>query len=143
VGAKPSYGVRLMARIVKKICPTCGNSFLDDVERAVRGKHKTYCGRKCMMENLRLSGANIRRHLKLRYGLENEDYLLLFEAQKGLCACCGKMLSRDKRGTHIDHNHATGEIRGTLCRGCNMKVAVFDHPLRKVYEAYVDQGGFI
>jgi hypothetical protein len=38
--------------------------------------------------------------------------------QNGLCAVCGK--PPDERVFAVDHDHATGEIRGLVHRHCNL-----------------------
>jgi len=53
---------------------------------------------------------------RLRYGLSQAEYDLMIEKQNGFCAMCNKSVSI----LHIDHNHATGKIRGLLCRKCNV-----------------------
>jgi len=50
------------------------------------------------------------------------DYQALYDAQKGLCAICnGRAVGRGKKNNTlaVDHNHATGKIRGLLCSNCN------------------------
>lgn len=79
-------------------------------------------------------------HLRRRYGLSEEDYVVLMELQKGSCACCGVKLCETRRPS-VDHNHDTGKVRGIVCHGCNIHIRAFDSPLRKVYESYVDRGG--
>lgn len=63
-----------------------------------------------------------RKWLKERYGLTNDDYLAMIEAQGGRCAIC-----HDEQGEklHIDHDHATGKIRQLLCHRCNMAIGLF------------------
>lgn len=57
------------------------------------------------------------------YGLKKEEWVNLFEAQKGKCAICEVVLhaSGPVRITSacVDHNHNTGAVRGILCRHCN------------------------
>lgn len=53
-----------------------------------------------------------RQHL---YGLSDSDFRALESRQKGVCALCGKKPKK----FHVDHDHATGKIRGLLCIGCN------------------------
>lgn len=60
-----------------------------------------------------------RARTKLRYGLTLEQYEEMFSRQNGVCAICGKPPS-PKRRLHVDHNHRTGQVRGLLCRQCNV-----------------------
>ncbi len=55
--------------------------------------------------------------IKRRYGLEPEEYKLLLDKQKGVCATCGSEFKR--REPVVDHCHETGDVRGLLCRRCN------------------------
>jgi len=54
-------------------------------------------------------------HLKRRYGLTAEDVDAMIDAQGGKCAAC-----RVGEPKHVDHDHATGEVRGILCFTCNV-----------------------
>src|ERR1017187_8545560 len=66
------------------------------------------------------------RHLRrLRvYGVTNEQLGALREAQSGKCAICENALLPG-RGTNIDHDHETGEVRGLLCSQCNRGLGHF------------------
>ena len=44
---------------------------------------------------------------------------ILTKRQEGKCAICHIPLSVTGPGACLDHNHATGVIRGVLCRNCN------------------------
>ncbi len=52
--------------------------------------------------------------LKLRYGISAAEVQSLIEKQGGTCAIC-----RIKPAVHVDHDHATGRVRGILCFACN------------------------
>lgn len=54
------------------------------------------------------------------YGLTMEAWQELLDAQDWRCALCERDLSVcTLRGIHVDHDHATGAIRGVLCTRCN------------------------
>jgi hypothetical protein len=42
-------------------------------------------------------------------------------SQDGLCAIC-----YEEPATDLDHDHATGELRGMLCKRCNLALGLFD-----------------
>ena len=55
-----------------------------------------------------------------KYGLTEEEYQKMYDAQRGLCALgCGKEV------TCIDHCHASGKLRKLLCRNCNLALGFF------------------
>lgn len=56
------------------------------------------------------------RNLKRRYGTTTEEVAALMARQNGLCLGCG-----EEPATCVDHDHETGEIRGALCRLCNLQ----------------------
>ncbi len=64
-----------------------------------------------------------RRHalLKRRYGIDGAEYDARHADQQGRCALCKKPQSTKGRVKHlaVDHDHATGRVRGLLCTRCN------------------------
>jgi hypothetical protein len=64
-------------------------------------------------------------NLRQSYGLTLEEFDLLMEIQNGLCGICKTLLLPTKSGTHVDHDHATGRIRGLLCGSCNKGLGNF------------------
>ena len=54
--------------------------------------------------------------LKIRYGVSLEDYATLLARQFGVCAICLRQLAQR---LCVDHCHASGKIRGLICRACN------------------------
>jgi hypothetical protein len=55
------------------------------------------------------------------------EWFARYEEQAGLCGICKKSLSQAE--TCVDHCHATGKIRGLLCRQCNNGLGQFgDNP---------------
>lgn len=59
--------------------------------------------------------------LKRRYGITEDEYFQMFNAQKGKCKLCGKTKPRNgAKHLIIDHCHSTGKVRGLLCNDCNV-----------------------
>jgi hypothetical protein len=64
-------------------------------------------------------------HRKVRlakYGLTAADFEALLVQQGGACAICRKKFVSIPR---VDHNHATGKVRGLLCHSCNTGLGMF------------------
>lgn len=68
-----------------------------------------------------------------KYGLSTEQYNRLLKAQDGLCAICGQLPTRGwlhtgdgEHGLVVDHDHATGAVRGLLCTTCNLVLGQFN-----------------
>lgn len=65
---------------------------------------------------------NFRRKLMSRHNITVQDYLTLLESQGGCCAICRIEGPRHGDGIirlDVDHDHATGVVRGLLCNPCN------------------------
>jgi len=59
-------------------------------------------------------------YLKRRYGITLEEYNRLLEAQGGVCAIHkGPETRKGSKHFQVDHDHATGKVRGLLCSNCN------------------------
>ena len=62
--------------------------------------------------------ANHEKRVQDTYGLEKGEYGQLYTFQGGLCALCRRATGQSRR-LSVDHDHATGDVRGLLCRPCN------------------------
>ena len=58
--------------------------------------------------------------LQHKYGKTVEEIEDMFVAQGSKCAICPATEPGGKGQWHIDHNHATKEVRGVLCQACNL-----------------------
>lgn len=78
-----------------------------------------------------------RWNLATRYGITLEARDELIAKQGGVCAICAGPMSR----AVIDHDHATGKVRGVLCHPCNIKLHALDKwPHRNAAVAYLGRG---
>lgn len=59
------------------------------------------------------------KQYKNRYGITVADYDRMLLAQGGRCAICKTDKSLGRGRFHVDHDHATGRVRGILCHLCN------------------------
>ncbi|MCH8066533.1 MAG: endonuclease VII domain-containing protein [Chloroflexi bacterium] len=57
--------------------------------------------------------------LKSRHGLSLEEYDAILASQNNECAICGRLCQNGSRLV-VDHDHASGTIRGLLCHNCNL-----------------------
>ena len=74
--------------------------------------------------------------LQTRYRLTPEKVDAMRVAQGGMCAICRLPMVREC----IDHDHATGKVRGLLCHGCNIKLgAIKQTEYRIAAVAYLER----
>jgi hypothetical protein len=72
-----------------------------------------------------------RSKLKSLFGLSQEDYNSMFQAQRGVCGICEKpetilsMNKKDVKKLAVDHCHSTHKVRGLLCHHCNTGIGHF------------------
>lgn len=69
--------------------------------------------------------------LRRKYGIGWAEYCALLARQRGLCAICGSDKPGGRGLMHVDHDHATGRVRGLLCNACNRAIGqMADDPVR-------------
>jgi len=56
------------------------------------------------------------------YGITSEQYWALYEAQGGVCFICRRATGKVRK-LAVDHDHATGYVRGLTCKVCNSMLA--------------------
>ena len=62
------------------------------------------------------------------YGISVEDYERMLEEQDGGCHICGK--KPEGRALDIDHDHATGKVRGLLCSNHNRALGLLNDDIK-------------
>lgn len=108
-------------------CRGCGETF----ERTY-GREQ-YCAGDCRAKAKQAQADRLReaalRTTLAKFGLTPEQYVLMSQAQNGLCAICGQ--PPGARRLAVDHDHATGQVRSLLCGPCNIALGNFrDDPSR-------------
>lgn len=92
--------------------------------------------------------------LRRAYGISVDEYDAMVAVQSGKCASCGcappTSFDRNPETGYrlgpqttldVDHDHATGRVRGLLCNRCNRGIGVFaDSPERlRLAAAYLER----
>jgi hypothetical protein len=105
----------------KRVCKTC-----------TKIVNKTW-----VQSNRSKARANgFRWKLKTAYGLTEADYDAMLLFQEGRCKICQREFSEDRRLVpHVDHDHATGRVRGILCFTCNTGLGKFSDDAKLLQRA--------
>ena len=76
-----------------------------------------------------------------RYGITEDEYNLMAAEQDGSCAACGQVPTGKRWASrlHVDHDHNTKEVRGLLCGPCNRALGYIEHPMRPLWDAYLER----
>ena len=78
--------------------------------RAYRAEYRNRPERKRAMRDL---------YYQRTYGISADEADEILQAQNGRCAICSTPAPARLASMHLDHDHATGQIRGFLCIDCN------------------------
>ena len=122
-----------------KRCPDCGEwKSPEDFPRNKNckdGRHP-YCkpchNARSRESRRRLYGGSRHYHLKRRYGIGAAEVDALIRGQGGVCPICGR-----ESPEHVDHDHATGRVRGVLCFNCNGGLGQFADDVDRLAAAIV------
>ena len=82
--------------------------------------------------------SRMRNRRRQTYGVTNEEFEEMCEAQGGICAICQR--EPGQLGLCIDHDHETGEVRGVICSPCNSGLGLFqdDPEFLRAAAAYIE-----
>lgn len=106
------------------ICGTCATA----IALAFNQSHPEYHRRHARDWARKNPERKADNHLKWRLGVEYGTYDRMLVEQGGKCAICETTDpgARTKR-FHMDHDSATGDIRGLLCSRCNTGIGQMRH----------------
>jgi hypothetical protein len=107
------------------------------VERAtLKADPVRWAKKKAAIKAFHTANPNYERAWKYvkKYGITLAQYDAMHAVQSGLCKTCGKPETAIIKGKlawlSVDHNHATGIVRGLLCAKCNKAVGLLgDSPV--------------
>lgn len=117
-------------------CRDCEKARWKRMDKTTRGKYKArdrerYPDRHKEYRTKRYAeNPDAYREAQMRtlYGIGVAQYDEMLTEQKGVCAVC---LEPSDKTLHVDHDHATGRIRGLLCQRCNHGIgSMKDDPVR-------------
>ena len=134
-GIKDERKVERAKKREGKVCVQCGKPL--NAKRSTR----SFCSQNCIDKFKYAAdpqGAKDRAregHLKLKYNMTPDDYEMLLAGQGGACAICLRPPDPERRRFAVDHDHGTGEVRGILCRGCNLGIAQFQEDTKLIIRA--------
>lgn len=75
-------------------------------------------------------GGSRHYHLRRRYGIGAAEVDRMIRDQGGVCLICGR-----SDPDHVDHDHATGRVRGILCFNCNGGLGQFADDVERLVAA--------
>jgi hypothetical protein len=127
--------------ITHKNCCKC-NRWLPHSEFGRRGPGRqakfnlsVYC-RECQKE---ISAPNQRRTVLGKYKVSPERYEEILDAQNNCCAICGQAervkMNGKPMSLALDHDHATGQVRGILCHSCNLGIGALRDDIERLSAA--------
>lgn len=109
------------------VCFTCGETKRGTEFRWSLRKRDSYCkGCRRARDRERYKNSNgagkdrvFDQSLRRLYGITLKQYDEMLAKQDQRCSLCGERPQTDRR-MHVDHDHATGNIRALLCHHCNL-----------------------
>lgn len=106
----------------EKVCKDCvtdlGSGKVAKLPKRVAADPGPRCRTHWRAEKLRRKAENHEKRVVETYGLQAGEYAQLYEFQGGTCALCRRATGASRK-LSVDHDHATGLVRGLLCRPCN------------------------
>lgn len=85
--------------------------------------HKPTSGRQIFCSECVTNGSDVRRIRN--YGVNRQILNTMLKDQNGKCDICEQEISDEN--INVDHDHATGMIRGILCKSCNIKLPAIEY----------------
>lgn len=128
--SRPMVGIRRIVRWPHKHCRDCGCVLPRMLRRMWCAEcHPKMIARGKIRDRARRALRNSRKHAEvpgyMPLNMSRDDLAYWMTNTKEECAICGA-LPKSHRHLEIDHDHATGELRGYLCTRCNTRIGIFE-----------------
>lgn len=133
VGERPSPTHLLRPRRYGEPYGPDNFEWLAALKREEGESRKAFNARKWASRRERFPTYEAHRNILRKYGLTQEQFREMLQAQGGLCAICRQPETRLHPKTHaphalaVDHCHEKGHVRGLLCWRCNTSIGKFEH----------------
>jgi predicted nucleic acid-binding Zn ribbon protein len=116
----------------KPPCGQCGGEIPES-----RPAGSLYCSPECKKKTHdAIWRAKSPMYMRTRaYGITAEWYAETLITQGNACAICRDTEPGGKGGWHVDHDHATGKVRGLLCHGCNIALGYLKDDITRLRAA--------
>lgn len=109
---------------------------------SANGQRRSWCSRCLNKSNVETKAKNPEKyfwqrrnaHLIRTFGITHNDYDELLRGQGGGCAICG-IVAGARRKLAVDHDAATGKVRGLLCENCNRAIGQLGHDPERIVRA--------
>jgi hypothetical protein len=106
------YGKKYRDRNKDKLAEQRRQNRLNNLEQYQDKEKQRYAARKGKLREKQLNDL---------YGITSQEYTFLLQQQNNKCACCG-VDQGDVASFNVDHDHSNGDVRGLLCRRCNLGI---------------------
>lgn len=99
-------------------------------QTAQHGTYGMYTNNGCRCQDCKHAAFGYQ--LQRNYGITHDEYMAMGEAQDWRCASCRNDEPGSAKGWHLDHNHASGVVRGLLCHGCNVAFGMLGESVDRI-----------
>lgn len=113
VRSASEYGVRGDGRFLKSYCRGCEAEVARKRNKEQNIKHAE-----------KRKADRVRQGLYVQHSISVADYERLLVLQGGKCGICRSASPGRYKRFSVDHDHATGAIRGLLCNECNRGIGL-------------------
>jgi Recombination endonuclease VII len=131
-----------------RICTRCeARKAMTEFNKTHRGQYRLRVCKHCVQAGVRgkrpcpsaSQRCDRKWSMKTRYGLREDQFLELLVARSFCCKICDTKLIQRK--TRVDHDQATGAVRGLLCHDCNIGLGFFRDNAAALRQAaaYIDR----